>query len=140
MNKQHKKILKSLPPRPPRSCLEPYADLIDEMRRRGWPFRDIARVLQEKCNVNVSPSNLHHFVKLRTAETNRRKTALSPARVASEDPPVAALALRTDTATDVGQRIAALKQRHSEAPPSLKGFEYDPSEPLRLLEPGKRKE
>jgi hypothetical protein len=61
MDKQLEDILNSLPPRAPRSRLEPYADLIDEMRRRSWTFRDIARVLGEKCNVEVSPSNVHHL-------------------------------------------------------------------------------
>ena len=140
MDKQLKDILKSLPPRRPRSRLEPYADLIAAMRRRDWPFRDIARVLAERCNINVSPSNVHHFVKVRTVKSNRRKTALPPARLASGDAPVAERNVRTDAATDVDRKIAALKQRRSAASPSSKGFEYDPSEPLRLPEPGKRKQ
>ena len=64
MKKQFSEMLKTLPPKRPRSRLEPYADLIHEMRLRDWTFREIARLLGEKCNVKVSPSNVHHFVKL----------------------------------------------------------------------------
>ena len=36
-------------PKPPRSRLEPHATLIEEMRRRGWTYREIARVLAENA-------------------------------------------------------------------------------------------
>jgi hypothetical protein len=39
-------ILSSLPPRPARSRLEPYCDLIEELRRRGRTYREITSVPQ----------------------------------------------------------------------------------------------
>jgi hypothetical protein len=39
-----KEILDNLPEKPPRSRLEPYRESILEMRRRGRPLREIARV------------------------------------------------------------------------------------------------
>ena len=45
------KILDGLPPRPPRSRLDPHAILIEEMRRRGRTYKEIARVLAETCQV-----------------------------------------------------------------------------------------
>ena len=58
-----KEILDNLPEKPPRSRLEPYRELILEMRRRGRPLREIAKVLAEKCGVSVVPSTIHDFVK-----------------------------------------------------------------------------
>src|ERR1700693_197203 len=64
MKKELKDILDGLPTKPPRSRLTPYVELIDEMRERGWTYRAITRVLAEKCGVQTSPSNLHHFVRM----------------------------------------------------------------------------
>src|SRR5579863_7518221 len=64
MKKELEAILDSLPSQPPRSRLDPYAELIDELRRRNWTYRGIAQVLAEKCNLKISPSNIHHFMKL----------------------------------------------------------------------------
>jgi hypothetical protein len=37
-----------LPPKPPRSKLEPHRDLIRELRRKGQTYRDVARLFQER--------------------------------------------------------------------------------------------
>jgi IS30 family transposase len=124
MDKQLEDILNSLPPRAPRSRLEPYADLIDEMRRRSWTFRDIARVLGEKCNAEVSPSNVHHFVKLRTLKTNRGKRTIVTSR-ATLSPQTASVSkrnARADAATDVYRRIATIRQRAEKSSASPEGI------------------
>ena len=59
-------ILDSLPEKPPRSRLEPYCELIDELRRRGRTYREIARILVEKCQLQVSRSTVHDFVRGRS--------------------------------------------------------------------------
>src|ERR1700689_4482511 len=53
-----------LPPKPPRSKLEPHRDLIRELRRRGQTYRDVARLFQERLGLYVAPSTLHSFVKV----------------------------------------------------------------------------
>jgi len=110
-------ILNSLPPKRPRSRLEPYWELIGEMRRRGRTYREIACILAEKCQVGVSVSNLHHFVRLRekrnTAEENIEQS-------------------RTPAWNGVRQRIAAVKERREVVNPRPAGFDFDPREPLRL--------
>ena len=58
-------ILDSLPEKPPRSRLEPYRDLIEELRRRGRTFREIAHILREKCHVETAASTIHDFVRVR---------------------------------------------------------------------------
>src|ERR1017187_5089462 len=45
-------LLDSLPEKPPRSRLEPYSELIVELRRRGRTYREMARILAEKCKVH----------------------------------------------------------------------------------------
>ena len=74
MDDKVNEIIERLPAKPPRSRLDPHAALIEEMRRRGRTFMEIARVLAEECQVSSSPSNIHHFLKLRTrtAKAERR--------------------------------------------------------------------
>jgi hypothetical protein len=109
-------ILSSLPPRPARSRLEPYCDLIEELRRRGRTYREITSVLMEKCQVRASRSNIHHFVSLRAQRARFSEHHVAsppdPHRRASVQGVEAKIDERRTPATDeVRQRIAALKQR-----------------------------
>ena len=61
-------ILDALPEKPPRSRLEPYSELIDELRRRRRTYREIVDVLAEKCNLRASISTLHDFVRAKEKE------------------------------------------------------------------------
>jgi hypothetical protein len=54
MDSKLSEILERLPPKPPRSRLDPHAALIEELRRRGRTYREIARVLAEDCQVQSS--------------------------------------------------------------------------------------
>jgi len=134
-------ILERLPAKPPRSRLDPHATLIEEMRRRGRTFVEIARVLAEECQVSTCPSNIHHFMKLRarTAKTERRASARSGVSIEVASPQMSAgkRVLQSKQSTDAVLRIAALKQRKPLPPPVSEGFDYDPNEPLRLLKPEK---
>jgi hypothetical protein len=127
MEKELENIIESLPPKPPRSRLTPYSELIEEMRTRGWTYRAIARVLAEKCAVRVSPSNLHHFVKAESAKRRPNRTEQAINKELSQVP-----VRRPTSAADTNQRIAALKQRTSRSGSIETGFEFDPNEPLRL--------
>ena len=68
-------ILDSLPEKPPRSRLEPYRELIEELRRRGRTYREIAHVLGEKCHLETAVSTIHDFVRVRSANTRGRAAA-----------------------------------------------------------------
>ena len=141
MDDRLNEILQRLPAKPPRSRLDPHAALIEEMRRRGRTFVEIAWVLAEECQVSSSPSNIHHFLKLRARTAKIAKRASAKSGVSSEAacPPVTigkTVSQRTPP-TDAALRIAALKQRKLSSPPASGGFDYDPNEPLRLLKPGK---
>jgi hypothetical protein len=65
MDGKFQNILDRLPEKPPRSRLEPYRHLIDELLRRGRTYRDVASILAEKCQVRVSVSTIHDFVRVR---------------------------------------------------------------------------
>jgi hypothetical protein len=66
MDTNFKEILNGLPDKPPRSRLEPYRELIRELRRRGRTYRDIAHILAEKCQIQVTASGVHNFVRTRS--------------------------------------------------------------------------
>jgi hypothetical protein len=61
-------ILDRLPPKPPRSKLEPYAELIQELRKRGRSYRDIAGILTACCGVSAGAHTVYNFVRTRTSE------------------------------------------------------------------------
>ena len=100
-------LINSLSPRPQRSRLGPYAELIDEMRKRGWTYRAIAKLLAESCGLRVSPSNIHYFV--RTVRAKDQSTCKQqPILEGIGNVPADRM---TATESDVNARIAALKSR-----------------------------
>ncbi len=72
MDEKFRAILDALPPKPPRSRLEPYRELIRELRNRGRTYREIAQVLEEHCRLSVAPSTVHGFVQARSLNGNGR--------------------------------------------------------------------
>ena len=146
MDDSFQEILDSLPEKRSRSRLEPYGRLIDELLRRRWTYRGIAGILAEKCQLQVSISTIHDFVRLRSRSKRSPSKRRAPvpgekmkvstgrgegkARSSPEEqeiPPV----------DEVHQRITALKLRPVPGQTSPEQFHYDPSEPLRL--PPKRR-
>jgi hypothetical protein len=146
MDDNFRSILDSLPPKRHRSRLEPYSDLIDELRRRGHAFREIAHILAEKCDVTVVSSTLVRFMASRS-RAKRRKSKLPKEEVllvkkdrtaVSEKPTPDSTPSPTDD--EVRKRIEALKQRTMKPLAQSKQFKYDPDEPLQLVRnPGKDK-
>ncbi|MGA3241106.1 MAG: hypothetical protein ABSG03_32980 [Bryobacteraceae bacterium] len=141
MDDKVNEILDRLPPKPPRSRLDPHAALIEELRRRGRTYREIARVLAEDCQVQSSPSNIYYFVRLRAREAKQAKTQqakqgqagpFGSRKVASAQGTVSNTAAKGNLPEDVAKRIAAFKQRKV-SPSTSPGFHFDPDEPLRLI-------
>lgn len=58
-------ILDKLPPKPPRSKLEPYAELIQELRKRGRSYREIAGILTACCGLSTGTHTVYNFVRMR---------------------------------------------------------------------------
>jgi IS30 family transposase len=73
LDDQIAKFLADADARPARSKLEPYAELIRELRQRRWTFRKIADALRERFAVTASPSTIHDFAKVR-AQRAREET------------------------------------------------------------------
>jgi hypothetical protein len=130
-------ILESLPPKVPRSRLEPYRELIREMRRRGRTYREIAQVLDERCQVQVAASTVHEFVRRRSRPKPVPSILPDLSEVAADpisSPPAAEVPVPTRPKNVLTQRIRELKERTvSSASKSTKPvFAYDETEPLRV--------
>jgi hypothetical protein len=141
MEDKFQHVLNALPDKPPRSRLGPYGELIDELRRRGRTYREIARILAEQCQLQVSRSTINDFVRVRSkairksrkqalraeATAIRSSSGVTDGRRAAETPRA-----KQAAADEVLERIAELKRRPH--PPESKShpFQYDPSKPLHI--------
>jgi hypothetical protein len=116
-------VFSDLPPKPPRSKLEPHLELIRELRRKGQTYRGVARLFQERLGLSVAPSTLHSFVKVRAKHRKRTQFELPPLEVtAPHIPPV--------------DRIASLKARPVDQPRKTSRFVFRENEPLTLTSRG----
>ena len=116
-----RRVLENLPPKPPRSRLEPYRELIAELRARGRTYVEIVQILNDNFQVKVAAGTLHDFVRRRTVKQTAG-TEAPQATPAGSDPD-----------EEVRRRIAALKAKQPPDPEAPPKFTYDPAEPLRLL-------
>ena len=127
-----RQILAELPNRAERSSLEPYHELIQEMRRRGYSYRELSRLLEERCSVKISHAAIHNFVRRRrqvpAAEPLPDRSQGAGRERGREDGAGSGVDQR-----DMRDRIAALKQRVvPSAAAEEVGFRFDPDQPLRL--------
>jgi hypothetical protein len=113
-----------LPPKPPRSKLEPHRDLIRELRRKGQTYRDVARLFQERLGLYVAPSTLHSFVKVRAKHRKRSQFELPPMDLAATE------------VSPVLDRVAALKARPTASNAKPARFVFRENEPLTLTSDG----
>jgi hypothetical protein len=112
-----------LPPKPPRSKLEPHRDLIRELRRKGQTYRDVARLFQERLGLYVAPSTLFSFVKVRAKHRKRSQFELPPLEAPTAD-------------SSALQRVAALKAKPAVPNAKLARFVFRENEPLTLANNG----
>lgn len=127
---QIRALLQDLPARTIRSGLEPYSELVLELRRRNFSYRQIARLLVERCGFEVSHSAIHDFV---------RKQSAPPPPVkpnGSEEPPTAFAPQPNpeprDADPSIRERIEALKRQKPAPKVEETGFRFDPAKPLHL--------
>ena len=94
--------LGSLPPKAPRSKLEPHRELIRELLRKGRTYREVAQLFHERLGLYVAPSTLHSFVKVRAKHRKRTQFELPTLDIALVPSPamtpIAALRAKPDTA------------------------------------------
>lgn len=65
-------IMTEFPDHAPRSKLEPYLDLIRELRRKRYPYREIAQILEDKFKIKVSYNNVYTYWKRHQAEARKQ--------------------------------------------------------------------
>ncbi len=116
--------LASLPPKPPRSKLEPHRELIRELRRKGRAYREVARLFEERVGFHVAPSTLHSFVKVRARHRKQVQFELPPADVAREIVPTP------------NSRMAAFKAKPTVQEEKRSRFVFRENEPLTLSTQG----
>jgi hypothetical protein len=119
VNDEHSAILQGLPDKQPRSRLEPYRELIVELRSRKLTFQDIAVVLAEKCGVRVTGSGIHDFLRRRSRQTRTKSSSPQPRSVP-----------RNRSAGPISEQ----REGQRDATGTMGTFEFDPDEPLILNE------
>jgi len=143
-------ILNSLPSKEPRSRLEPYGELITEMRKRGRTYREIAQVLKKSCGLKVGTSTVNDFVLARSK--SKAKLSLSTSRTTAthknlegraatyKDTEARKSTGRTRKALEgIARTIKELKDRPLKTSAKKPLFEYNPEEPLRLQQYQKKR-
>ena len=141
MESRFEHILNSVGAKPGRSRLEPYGDLVDELRSQGFTCRDIVALLAEQCQFQTSKTAVDNFVR---AQARKRRNAVRKLsrRIVVSTPVVSKLApphpTQGPSEDEVRRRIALLKARKPATEPATDDFHYNPDEPLRLIDPGKR--
>ena len=141
MNETFKAIVESLPPKRPRSQLEPYTALIQELRKRGRTYSEITGILAERCGVRVGIHTVYNFVRVRAATAKEGRSMTVAVEGSS---PVASSGftnIAPERDGEVWDRIRALKEGSVTArvQGAEKVFHYDENEPLQLISDSKAK-
>jgi hypothetical protein len=119
MEPAHQILISDMPAKPPRSKLEPHRELIRELRRKGRTYREVAALFRDRLGLEVAPSTLHSFVKVRAKHSKRTQFELPPLEMVVSE-------------SAVLDRVAALKAKP--VPPDAKRarFVFRENEPLTL--------
>jgi hypothetical protein len=139
MDEKFRQILNALPDKQPHSRLEPYHELINELRQRGRTYKEIARILGEKCQLKTSRSAINDFVRIRSRRKSAKCQTAGSEKPAREGTAKTSSTKNANSPDEVRQRIAELKQQPVVTQTVPKVFHYDPDEPLRLT-PKKNRE
>jgi hypothetical protein len=115
--------LSDLPPKPPRSKLEPHREPIRELRRKGRTYREVSRLFAERLGMQVAPSTLHSFVKVRSRHRKQVQFELPAVELPSAQPQASA-------------RPAAFKAKPTPQESKHSRFVFCENEPLTLRTDG----
>lgn len=131
MDPRFEAVLKRLPQKRYRSCLEPYKDLIREMRKRGCCYREIAQVLHEEFGLKVGMSTINDFVLSRQKSTHGNRESFSGA---DRNPKARIDSDRQQKATQEPHRTFQTPSQPTLSKPAPHlPFKYNQDEPLRIL-------
>jgi len=123
MEPAHQILIADMPAKPPRSKLEPHRELIRELRRKGRTYREVAALFRERLGLEVAPSTLHSFVKVRAKHRKRTQFELPPPETVAIESPVL-------------DRVAALKAKQVLPDAKRARFVFLENEPLALTSNG----
>jgi hypothetical protein len=127
-------ILDSLPPKAARSRLEPYSKLIFELHRRGRTYREIAKVLSERCNLQTSRSTVNDFVRARLQRKRNKSRPIDKKLRAGAPTSGHKSNISAETAADeIHKRIEDLRHRQRPTEKESELFQYDPDQPLKIM-------
>jgi hypothetical protein len=135
MDEKLRQLLDQMPERPPRSKLEPYAEVIRELRKKRRTYQEIAAFFKQHLQLSVAPSTLHDFVKTRARQARNRPPAAielpapEPKEAVHNEEAAAVLRPSKDA---VRKQIQAVKNRFVASPQERPRFEFDPQQPLTL--------
>jgi IS30 family transposase len=140
MDDRLRDLIEDLPEPEPRSCLDPFRELIDELHRRGRTYRGIAHILAERCEVLVSVSTVYRFIQSRSQKRPqpcRRQSPQIPkmaklSQLADTEQKVTVNPGRGSASDEIQRRIETLKLRPLPVQTKSQPFQYDPDEPLHL--------
>ena len=118
-------LVAAVPASPPRSKLEPYYEVIRELRRKRCTYRQVAQFFTERLRIQVAPSTIHAFVAVRAKRGCKSAYELPPSEISETAAPIA------ETSQDPDP-IAVLKQRRLASTPEPPRFEYAEDKPLEL--------
>ena len=137
MDKKSRAILARFPGRKKGSQLAPHRDLICKLHQRGYTLGEIVHILSDNFNLTVVPSTVFRFI-VRTGQDEPKLRKTKPQK---EKPlPIMPIApgkhmpAPTMPSDEVRQRIAALKQRTAQPESDKRRFEYNPDQPLHLIQ------
>src|SRR5690349_18175515 len=83
---QVRQLLNDLPKRGPRSRLDPFRELILEMRNRQYPYRDISRFLAERCGVQISHNAVRNYLNRHYSDLPGPSAPAPPDRQSASEP------------------------------------------------------
>jgi len=115
--------LANLPPKSPRSKLEPHRELIRELRRKGRTYREVSRLFAELVGFYVAPSTLHSFVKVRARHRKQIQFELPSLELAGMQ-------------SAPNDRVAAFKAKPTAQEAKRTRFVFHENEPLTLSTDG----
>ena len=131
MDDNIRRVLDQMPEKS-RSKLEPHADVIRELRRKGRRYEEIANFFSDRLDLKVAPSTIHAFVRVRARRHQRLRIEL-PLPSLSGTVSIGSDRPGTEDVSEVKKKIEALKRRPQIEQATTPQFEYDEDQPLQLL-------
>lgn len=137
MDEKLRQLLDEIPERPPRSKLEPHAEVIRELRRKRRTYQEIAAFFREHLQLSVAPSTIHDFVKTRTRQARKRTAVPELPRAdlkesVSEPVPTPPVAASPVLSGDIREHIRSVRAQPLPTKQEPPRFEFDPLKPLTL--------